>query len=173
MGNKAQNSFASLYRHFKPEGISTLIFYLSILFFIIGFNFRDTPTPFGWYQQFMPSIGNKQIKDIAFLDSLTGYAVANNYPSDSNYVLKTINGGDNWNIIYRQYFPMQHIQFLNLNTGYACAGYLYKTIDGGYNWNQVNVSGISPENMYVLNQDTIWLINSDPLTGGVFLTTNG
>jgi photosystem II stability/assembly factor-like uncharacterized protein len=121
----------------------------------------------------MPSIGNKPIKDITFLDSLTGYAVANQYPTDSNYVLKTTNGGDNWQIIHRQYFPMQHIQFLNLNIGYSCAGYLYKTIDGGYNWIQQNTSGISAGNMHVLNQDTIWLTDADGFVGGIFRTTNG
>jgi photosystem II stability/assembly factor-like uncharacterized protein len=158
---------------FTINNLTSGFFYLSILIFLIGFNFTDSPPPSGWYQQFMPNIGGKQIVDITFLDSLTGIAVANQYPSDSNYVLKTTNGGDNWQIIFRQYYPMQHIQFLNLNTGYACAGYLYKTIDGGYSWNLINTSGISAGNMYVWNQDTIWLTDENSLVGGVFLTTNG
>ena len=150
-----------------------LISVLISAIFLLAFTPPLNPIAGGWTQQFMPDIGGKQIKDITFLDSLTGIAVANNYPSDSNYVLRTINGGENWSIIYRQWFPMQHIQFLNLVTGYAVAGYLYKTIDGGYSWSTINVSGISPENMYVLNQDTIWIINSDSFVGGVFFTSNG
>ena len=141
---------------------------LLLAFILFGFTTMLNPTPSGWYQQFMPNLGNKQIADITFLDSLTGIAVANNYPNDSNYVLKTTNSGDNWQVIYRQWYPMQHIQFLNINTGFACAGYLYKTTDGGYTWNNVNTSGISGGNMYVLNQDTIWLVDDNSLVGGVF-----
>jgi len=155
----------------KFDRILNLIFYLSIILFFIAFNFNDTP-PFGWYQQFLPNLNGKSISDITFLDSLTGYAVATQ-SSDTSYILKTTNSGDNWSIIYRNFFVMQRIQFLNLNTGFACGAYLYKTTNGGFNWNQVNAPPISPENMYVLNEDTIWIISSESLTGGVFRTTNG
>src|SRR3972149_8395693 len=50
-----------------------------------------------WTQQFMPNIGNRQIKDIFFLDSLTGWAVTPfTIQNDTTFVLKTTNGGDNW-----------------------------------------------------------------------------
>jgi photosystem II stability/assembly factor-like uncharacterized protein len=153
------------------ERFMSLIFYLSIIFFFIAFNFQDSRTN-GWYQQFMPNLGGKQITDITFLDSLTGYAVARQ-TSDSSYIIKTTNGGDNWIIIYRNYYMMTGIQFLNMNTGYACGAYLYKTTNGGFNWNQVNAPSISPEKVYALNEDTIWIISSDGLVGGAFLTTNG
>ncbi|MCX6164354.1 MAG: hypothetical protein NTU73_05755 [Ignavibacteriae bacterium] len=123
------------------EKLSTFLFYLSILIFLIAFNFQDSKTG-GWYQQNMPNLGGKEITDITFLDTLTGYAVANQ-PSDSTYILKTTNGGDNWSIIHRQYYAMTRIQFLNLNTGFACGGYLYKTTNGGFNWNFVNTPLIS------------------------------
>ncbi|MGA2669773.1 MAG: hypothetical protein ABSF32_12820, partial [Ignavibacteria bacterium] len=152
--------------------ISTLFFYCSILIFIIGFNFTDSPPPSGWYQQFMPNLGGKQITDITFLDTLTGYAVATQ-TSDSSYILKTTNGGDNWQIIYRQLFAMTQVQFLNINTGYAGGGYLYKTTNGGYNWTQLNTPATTVEMMFVINQDTIFFVNSEALTGGVYLTTNG
>jgi hypothetical protein len=57
--------------------LSSAIFYLAILTFIIGFNFTDSPPPFGWYQQFMPSLGGRSITDVFFLDSLTGWGVTN------------------------------------------------------------------------------------------------
>ena len=154
------------------KSLKSLIFYFSILFFIIGFNFTDSPPPFGWYQQFMPNLGGRQIQDITFLDSLTGYACARQ-TSDSSYILKTTNGGDDWQIIYRNFFAMTQIQFLNLNIGYACGAYLYKTTDGGFNWNQVSAPPISPEGLYVIDQNTIWIISSNSLTVGVFHTTNG
>ena len=125
-----------------------------------------------WTQQFMPNLNGKQITDITFLDSLNGYAVATQ-TSDSSYILKTTNGGDNWQIIYRQFFAMTHVQFLNTSTGFAGGGYLYKTTNGGLNWTQINTPASTVEKMYVLNDSTIWFINSDGLTGGVFYTSNG
>jgi photosystem II stability/assembly factor-like uncharacterized protein len=126
----------------------------------------------GWYQQNLPNIGNRQITDITFVDSSTGYA-ASSQSSDTSYILKTTNSGDNWQIIYRNYFAMTQLQFLNENTGYAGGGYLYKTTDGGFNWTQLNTPAVSVENMHVLNQDTIWFVWSEGAFGGVFRTTNG
>jgi len=151
--------------------LSSILFYFSILFFIIGFNLSDHMAG-NWYQQFMPNLGGRQITDITFLDSLTGYAVATQM-SDTSYILKTTNGGDNWQIIYRSFFAMTHVQFLNTSTGFAGGGYLYKTINGGFNWSQLNTPASTVEKMFVLNQDTIWFVNSDGLVGGAFLTMNG
>ena len=76
--------------------ISSIVFYFAILIFIISFNFAHNP-PSGWYQQFLPNIGGRQISDVFFLDSLTGWGVTPfTQLNDTVYVLKTINGGDNW-----------------------------------------------------------------------------
>jgi len=125
-----------------------------------------------WYQQFMPNIGGRQITDITFQDSLIGYSVAWQ-SSDTSYILKTTNGGNDWQIIYRNFYQMKQLQFLNINTGYACGAFLYKTSNGGINWVQVNAPAISPQELYVLNEDTIWLVQNDFFIGGVFRTTNG
>jgi len=153
------------------EKLTTFIFYLSIILFFTAFNFQDSRTS-GWYQQFMPNLNGKQISDITFLDSLTGYAVVTQ-SSDSSYILKTTNGGDNWSIIYRQLYAMTKVKFLNSNTGFVGGGYLYKTINGGFNWVQVNPPPISVEDMFVLSQDTIWVCWSESLAGGLFRTANG
>ena len=63
----------------------------------------------------MPYIGSKQITDITFLDSLTGIAVANNYPSDSNYVLKTTTGGDSWQYYLHTIFSYAAHTIFKLN----------------------------------------------------------
>lgn len=153
------------------ELFTSILFYLSILTFIIGFQFSDTMLN-GWTQQFMPNLNGKQITDVTFLDSLNGYAVATQ-TMDSSYILKTTNGGDNWQIIHRQLFAMTHLQFFNVNTGYAGGGYLYKTINGGFTWTQINTPASTVEKMFVLNDSTIWFVNSESLTGGVYRTTNG
>lgn len=158
-------------KHTARNTLTIVLFYLSILFFIIGFNFSDVMVG-NWYQQFLPNLGSRQISDITFLDSLTGWAVATQ-TSDTSYILKTINGGDNWQIIFRNFFAMTNVQFLNSDTGFVCGGYLYKTTDGGFNWAQLNTPSVTVENMQVINKDTILFVNSNSLVGGVFFTSTG
>jgi photosystem II stability/assembly factor-like uncharacterized protein len=135
----------------------------------------------GWYQQFMPNLGGRSITDVFFLDSLTGWSVSNatNQNPDTTYVLKTTNGGDNWVIQYRKTqtgggFPgYNKVYFLNQSTGFVCGVMgLDKSIDGGTSWVVLN-PGDSYQDMSILNEDTIWLVSGNPLTGGVFRTTNG
>ena len=165
---------------------SSSIYFLSILIFIIAFNFAHNP-PSGWYQQLLPNLGGRQISDVFFLDSLTGWAVTSfMQQNDTVYVLKTSNGGDNWFINYTgagQFVGMRRIYFLNDQTGYACGnGFnntsqnnFAKTTNSGVDWFSINPP--DPFEVYhdfsVLNEDTIWLISSNSPTGGVFRTTNG
>ena len=166
--------------------ISTLLFYISILTFIIAFNFAHNP-PGGWYQQFLPNIGGRLISDIFFLDSLNGWTVTSlTQLNDTVFVLKTTNGGDKWFISYSrsgELVGMQRIYFLNEFTGYACGnGFdnssqnnFAKTTNGGFNW--FNVNPPDPFEVYhdfsIFNEDTIWLVSKNSPTGGVFRTTNG
>ncbi len=156
--------------------LKKITFLLSIFIITAAFNFQHNP-PSGWYQQFLPNINGRSISDMTFLDSLTGFLVTPYVASDSSYILKTTNGGDNWNIVLRgpsnTIGGFNNIKFLNLNIGYACGNFLWKTTNAGINWFNINTSGIFPEHMHVLNQDTIWIIDSESLTGGVFRTTNG
>jgi photosystem II stability/assembly factor-like uncharacterized protein len=166
---------------FTIDHLTSGFFYLSILFFLIGFNFTDTPPPSGWYQQFMPNLGGRSITDIFFLDSLTGWSVTNatNQNTDTTYVLKTTNGGDNWVILYQKIqtgggFPgYNKVFFLNENIGFTCGVMGFdKSTDGGTSWVVLNPND-SYQDMSILNEDTIWLVSGNPLTGGVFRTTNG
>ncbi len=161
--------------------LTNLFFYLSILFFIIGFNFRDAMVG-NWYQQFMPNIGSRSIQDVFFLDSLNGWSVTNatNQNPDTIFVLKTTNSGDNWAIQYRKvqtgggfsgYFK---VYFINQNTGYVCdVKGIDKTTNGGINWLSLNAPLTAYTDMSILNTDTIWIVTPDNFAGGVFRTTNG
>jgi len=168
-------------KHSALDILTTVIFYLAILFFIIGFNFSDRMVG-NWYQQFMPNIGGRTITDVFFLDSLTGWAVTNatNQASDTTYVLKTTNSGDGWIIQHSRlqtgggfsgYFK---VYFLDQNTGYTCdVKGIYKSTDGGMNWESLNAPLTAYTDMSVLNEDTIWLVTPDSFGGGVFRTSNG
>jgi photosystem II stability/assembly factor-like uncharacterized protein len=163
--------------------LTSLIFYLAILVFIISFNFSDTPPlAGGWYQQWMPNLNGRSIVDITFTDSLNGFAITN-YSNDTSFILRSTNGGDNWfyshfNTGTASYY---NIQFINQSTGFV-SGYIYdgslfkivKTTDAGISWFYINSAfDVVAVDMYALSQDTIWLTDGGALSGGVFRTTNG
>ncbi|MGA2667735.1 MAG: T9SS type A sorting domain-containing protein [Ignavibacteria bacterium] len=136
----------------------------------------DTPPPSGWYQQFMPNLNGQYIKDITFLDSLTGYAI-----TDLHYILKTTNSGDVWKIIHNDTsstIGFTRVEFINQNTGFVSGGMYYsgtfhllKTTNGGSNWFTINTP-VTQYDMFVLNEDTIWITDGGGV-GGMFRTTNG
>lgn len=142
-----------------------------------------SPAAGNWYQQFLPNLSGRQVKDITFLDSLNGFIITNRLSlNDTSFVLKTTNGGDNWTINRAdESYLFSKIQFINQNTGFiggfieiASSYYILKTTNKGLNWSTINSPfQILAEDMYVLNQDTIWIVDSESLTGGVFRTTNG
>ena len=138
-----------------------------------------------WYQQFMPNLNGRQINDIIFTDSLTGYAITNRLTSaDTSFILKTNNGGDNWSIIWGDYpnSILSKIKFINEYTGFVGGGiiknslyYMLKTTNAGINWFYINAPFQSTyqADMSVLNSDTIWTVEDESLTGVVFYTSNG
>jgi photosystem II stability/assembly factor-like uncharacterized protein len=164
------------------QKLSSLLFFLSVLLFIIAFNFSDNPVG-NWYQQFLPNLPNFQVSDIYFLDSLTGWAVTGNTNSNdtSGYILKTTNGGDNWTLKFTDVRDFSRVKFLTADTGFVTGGYgngarIYKSSDGGDNWSPINIPGggqIYFNDMSVLNQDTIWVVTDNFLLGGVYRTTDG
>ena len=166
--------------HSALNTLSTAIFYLAILFFVIGFNFSDVMVG-NWYQQFMPNLNGEPVSDIYFLDSLTGFAITGDgSPNDSNYILKTTNSGNNWGIVYTAYRDFFRIKFVNEFTGFTCGGFnvvgggLFKTTNAGENWNQINSPSIIEfRDMAVIDENTIWLVDDNSLNGGVYRTTDG
>lgn len=165
--------------------LTTIIYYLAILFFIIGFNFSHNPAG-NWYQQFLPNLNGRTISDITFIDSLTGWAVTPYLAvNDTSFVLKTSNGGDDWFIQHTrtgQFVGSNRVYFINANTGFTAGvsnlpaySAILKTTDGGNTWSNVNppTDPFTARDISILNSDTIWVVSDNSLTGGVFRTTNG
>jgi photosystem II stability/assembly factor-like uncharacterized protein len=154
-----------------------IIIFPLVLILSFGFTEQANLLVGNWYQQFLPPINNRPVSDIIFVDSSIGFAVTPYTANDTAYILKTINGGDNWSIILRQPTStgagFNKVQFLNKDTGFVCGGFLWKTTNGGINWVNMNTSGFFPENMYVLNNDTLWITDSENSVGGIDRTTNG
>ncbi len=157
------------------DGLILLVF---VLFFAsAGIQDRSTS---GWYQQFFPNLNGSSIKDITFLDSLTGFAVTTTNSSVQAYILKTTNGGDNWNIVHTYVPPsvnsgFMRIMFADSNVGFASTSYVefFKTTNGGINWINISEPPWALNDMYVLNKDTIFGVSSSGFGGGVFRSTNG
>ncbi len=166
---------------FDLNRLSTILLYTSIISFIIAFNFSDNPPVSGWQLQFMPNLNNRPLSDVQFIDSLLGYGITGDHTGgDTNYVIKTTNGGDNWFIINSVYIDLSKLKFINSYTGFVCGGpngtggFLTKTTNGGMNWFVLNTPfGGYFDDIFVLSEDTIWLTADVGLIGGLFRTTDG
>lgn len=133
-----------------------------------------SPAVGGWYQQFLPNLNGRQIVDITFLDSLTGYAISNRLTiSDTSLILKTSNAGDNWFVSFAPTgYIFKRIQFINQTTGYVGGTGLLKTTDAGLSWNLINAS-VNIEDLSFKSNDTGWYVYGESFTGGVFFTSTG
>ncbi|MBZ0201977.1 MAG: T9SS type A sorting domain-containing protein [Ignavibacteria bacterium] len=171
--------------HSALNTLSSFIFYLSILLFIIGFNFSDVMVG-NWQQQFLPNLNGRSISDICFIDSLNGWAVTPyTTQNDTVFIIRTTNRGDDWSVQFSgtaQFPGMNKIKFINTNTGYCCGAYLYngstqlvKTTNSGINWFSLNTPDpfFEIDDMQIISEDTIYLAVSSPSSGGVFFTSNG
>lgn len=155
---------------------------LSIITIIVfGFAVPLNPPNGFWQQQFIPNLNNRPISGITFADSLTGYAITgDNSVGDTNYIVKTTDSGNSWNIIYSVYRDLNRVIFLNKDTGFVSGGYntsgsyLIKTTNGGINWNQITTPSAQYINdMHVLEPDTFWIMDESIPTNNIYKTTNG
>jgi photosystem II stability/assembly factor-like uncharacterized protein len=126
-----------------------------------------------WYQQYLPSGINNNINNLLFTDSLTGYIATASDNNGNGYILRTTNGGVNWNIFFQNWNlgGFQCLQFLNKDSAIVGdAELLYKTTDAGISWVTKPIPW--PGNMFALNFDTIFIADDQSVIGGLWRTTN-
>ena len=118
----------------KPLKILLTLFFTVIILF--GFTETANMVTGYWYQQFLPNLNGRQIVDITFTDSLTGYAVTTRLSNtDTSFILKTTDSGNNWGINHADSgFIFKRIQFINQNTGFAGGTHFMKTTNAGSSW---------------------------------------
>jgi len=77
------------------------------------------------------------LRGVCFTDANTGYVVG-----DSSAVLKTTNGGVNWNYLYPSSESTRNwtVYFINGQTGFVGGFYVAKTTNGGKNWTFPNMN---------------------------------
>lgn len=90
------------------------------------------------------STAGRQLNSIFFTDALTGFIVGGNPSNDSiQTILRTTDGGNNWEIIKDALGPMLNdVHFPTTIEGYAVGDYgsVLKTSDGGATWEKVVIS---------------------------------
>ena len=169
--------------------LSSLFIVLVSVVIILSFNTSDeskiNTTNSGWQLQtnLQTLLNGRTITDMTFIDSLTGFAACGILSgSDTGYLVKTTNGGNNWFINFSN--PTQYsniykkIIFVNNNIGYACGTggtpFLCKTTDQGITWVKTSYTFCYGfVGMSILGTDTIYIADDDALVGGVFRSTNG
>lgn len=117
--------------------------------------------------EFQPLTINAELVDIYMLNPDTGWAVAEVPPFDVNdpfgsYLLKTTNGGANWDSLWFPEILYQAVHFIDDSTGWigGLQGFLAGSTDGGDNWFEATFDsgGFSGFNIFHIEFN-------DPMTG--------
>ncbi len=121
----------------------------------------------------MQQISNTQtdLLSVFFIDDIKGWVGGNN-----GQILKTTNGGQNWQLINTGYDNIYSISFLNENLGFAISSYItnyyrngsiIKSTDGGNSWFTVFSTYDFGFIDLFLHQERGWVVG----TNGYLVTT--
>lgn len=114
--------------------------------------------------------GANYLNNLYFLNADTGFGSGGSFGGE---IIKTTNGGVNWNFVYQDSYAKHSMVFLNSLTGFAGSeqGRIYKTVDGGNTWNFVlSDGGIDITSLNFINANTGFGFGS----GSVYVkTTDG
>jgi len=132
----------------------------------------------GWVQQTIPR-PDLAVRDLQFLDSLTGFMVSTKPAVDTAFIFKTTDGGNNWSTTYFDSLYLISMDFVDKNVGYCGgakvgSGILKKTTDGGNNWFTVtSIPFTMFDDIEFVNKDTGWICFKSVVEGALWRTTNG
>ncbi len=166
-----------------------------IILFFIAFHFF-TPTI---HAQCWQIIENDSLiyRDVFFLNENEGWISAYQWIPAEPYnklapvVLKTMNGGETWDILsylpngtpVYEYNPpiFSELYFVNSDVGYAYGhpnSGLWKTVDGGLTWTHTTPWGYASNSLYSSLENPIKFVSPDTgwvnyFQGGVFKTSDG
>lgn len=88
------------------------------------------------------------LKAVYFINPLTGFAAGNSFPNDTNKLIKTTDGGNNWfrmPVNLNDSSSYNAVYFIDINTGFLAGsrGKINKTTDAGATWISLNTGSIS------------------------------
>lgn len=138
--------------------------------------FRSTNMGDNWQELIQSPGDTMSYVRLSFLNSTTGFAAGNFLEVyGGEQVLKTTNGGINWEKLPPHLDNIVQIQFFNDTIGYVLKWYgIYRTSNGGLNWTLLFYPGtnISFNDFEFLNSNIGWIVQSGP-SEKIFVTTNG
>lgn len=151
--------------------------YLILSFLFLATTFQGDRL-IGWVQQTIPR-PDLTVRDLQFVDTLTGFIVSAKSPTDTSFIFKTTDGGNNWLTTYFDSLYLVCMDFVDKSVGYSGGanvgtGIIKKTTNGGIDW--FTVSGIPYqiiEDIEFTNKDTGWISSTNPFDGGLWRTTDG
>ena len=133
----------------------------------------------GWFQVSDAESGY-MMYEVVFPSASTGYALGSNSAVNRAVVLKTTDGGINWQKTFIDGYWLDDIEFVNNNTGYASGAhtinyhdstYILKTTNGGVNWQVVSsIRNTSLSRIGFCDANTGIMFVS---MTGIYKTTNG
>jgi photosystem II stability/assembly factor-like uncharacterized protein len=151
-----------------PDGYYPFFLNPGIGFFFTGNGIFDRSVDSGasWISTGLINFTNPGISfsTLQFVDAQNGF-FAGLYG-----LLKTTDGGQNWNTIYNNISRVNIVKFFDVNTGYYMAdSAIYKTIDGGQNWStSAKLTKDEFTGMHFINPTTGWACS----TTGIILRIN-
>ena len=148
-----------------------------------GVIYYTTNSGVSWVQQFATS---RLLAKMHFLNNNTGYAVGGWQDGSSYLVLKTTNGGTNWQDLSfgSTAYSVEAVFFIDANTGWiGCRNnqlypQIQKTTDGGATWTAQN-TGLPSTNIGIVsiaftNANKGWAsVSSINISGNVLYTNDG
>ena len=86
------------------------------------------------------SFTKKNLKDLFFINSATGYIIRDGQYNEMAKIYKTTNCGVNWDSNNIDYTNVYKLRFVNESTGFVSTGgtSFFRTTNGGANWIQFN-----------------------------------
>ena len=138
-----------------------------------------------------PVQGGDYYFEVQFIDENTGFSVGENFAPNipKGVIIKTIDGGNNWELNFAIEQELRDVHFVNADTGYVVGtgGTIYKTTNGGDDW-VAKTSGVDVNLHSVFFTDTetgyacgiggtiiqttdggdTWTIADTPTTDGMF-----
>jgi photosystem II stability/assembly factor-like uncharacterized protein len=168
----------------KPNSNTVLGFYYAdqnTIFMVQegGIIMKSTNRGVDWFDLYSDSTAN--FGSFCFSDANTGMIAE--YKNNNIYLIKTTNGGNNWNSsIYFNNVPEFSSLYLHNDTGYigTTHSFYFKTTNRGISWDSVKVAYDSSfwiSNIYFKNSNTGfatgWNGDQYHYWGRIFKTTNG
>ena len=117
---------------------------------------------------------SKPYRTVHFMNEQVGFAGGDS----ANGIVKTINGGQNWQNLTLPDLEgntILSLQFVNANLGYAVGtkGVVYKTINGGSNWTKTTIdSNAALFSVHFTDTDTGYAVGTNA-EGIIYKTVNG